>query len=192
MSPRKAVLCGGHWGYKSPKGRECPRKGEQPSLGVIRKGGESRGRVVQCDRVFRVLSQLLRHWVSEDRDDLWRQNRGCIDGSGLVRSRTGVGVRRQENRDMGHLLTSLCNQVPDMTQVATGRLGSMTAKRSVSISSWVGSRNGKGVSVGKLVESNEAWSFQSIALYPVSSVVMARVLGLCERLTLGQSKTVSK
>lgn len=29
------------------EGRECPRKGEQPSLGVIRKGGESGRRVVQ-------------------------------------------------------------------------------------------------------------------------------------------------
>lgn len=44
------VCCGGHWGCKSPEvteGRECPRKGEQPNLGVVREADESGGSVVQ-------------------------------------------------------------------------------------------------------------------------------------------------
>ena len=102
-------------------------------------------------RTDRVLSQSLRDWVSEDRLACGCRNVGACTMEVVWGSlQTGVGLRGQEKREAGHLLTSLWNHLHDITEVARRSLGSTLAK--CSINSWIGSWNGKRASVEKLVK----------------------------------------
>lgn len=65
------------------------------------RGGLGRGAAYTPFGMDGLLSRLLRDWVSGDRDDLWMQIRGHVDGSGLVKSPDWCGLEGAREKGGG-------------------------------------------------------------------------------------------